>query len=533
MSQVTKNTAGSMEEKKGKQRNLVKDLGAALTVFFVALPLSIGVAVASGVDPAWGLFSAMVGGITAGIISGVPLQINGPSPGLIVICYEIVHMLGVEVLGFVVFLAGAVQMLAGKLRLAQVFRAISPSVILGMLTGIGLLIIFSQIHVMLDTKPAGTGIDNLLTIPGALWHMAQPGEKMSHKLAAMLGVLTIITLLLWQGVIRVSPQLKMLPATLFSVILVAFIANFFGLPVKFVDLPENIFNTLHWPEYTNWLGLLGRYDVLLSVLALVFISSAETLLVSMAITKMSKGARRPDYNKSLTSIGVGNLVSGILGVLPLSGIIVRSAVNVEAGATSKYSSLFLGMWLILFLLLLPLVFHLPQFLNWVPMSCLGAVLVYTGFKLIDISAIRELSSYGKSELVIFAVTVLAIVVKDLLFGIALGVVLAAIKILYIFTHLEIDVKEDYNNRVIHIDLIGSATFMRLPLLAETLEDLPEDAEVHIHVNKLDYIDHACLELMMNWEKEHVATQGKLIIDWEELFNTATSTTDQTPQKDKQ
>ncbi len=514
-----------------KKERFMKDLGASIAVFFVALPLSMGVAIASGVDPAWGLFSAIIGGITAGFISGVPLQINGPAAGLIVISYEIVHSLGLGGLGIVVFFTGLLQMLAGKLRFAQVFRAVSPSVILGMLTGIGLLIVFSQFHVMLDTKPTGNGLENLLTIPGALWNIAQSDAKMAHKLAAFLGLLTIITLLLWQGLIRSTPRLKIIPPTLFAVVLISLIANFFTFPVAFINLPENIFNTLQWPEYTNWVSLLGKQEVLLSIVALVFISSAETLLVSVAVTKMSTSTRRPDYNKSLISIGLGNLFCGIFGVLPLSGIIVRSSVNVESGAVSKYSSLFLGLWLIISLLLLPLLFNLPQFLNLIPMSCLGAILVYTGFKLIDVNAIKQLMSYGKSELAIFAVTVIAIIVEDLLFGIALGVGLAALKILYIFTHLEIDLKEDYNSKVIHIDLIGSATFMRLPVLADVLEDLPLDAEVHIHVNKLDYVDQACLELMMNWEKEHIATDGKLVIDWDELFITATSATGiETPKR---
>jgi MFS superfamily sulfate permease-like transporter len=219
---------------------------------------------------------------------------------------------------------------------------------------------------------------------------------------------------------------------------------------------------------------------------------------------------RTRYDKELAAQGLGNMVSGFLGALPMTGVIVRSATNVQAGARSAKSEMLHGVWLLMFVAVFPFV------LRWIPTASLAAILVYTGFKLVNLKVVRELRKYGKSEVLIYVATVVAIVAFDLLTGVIIGFALAILKLLATFSHLNVRVEDESRRERTTIYLQGAATFLRLPKLAAQLEAVPNGRELHIHFEHLEYIDHACLDLLMNWQKQHESTGGSLVIDWDGL-----------------
>lgn len=480
-----------------------QDLLASLVVFLVALPLCMGIAIASGAPPIYGLISGIIGGLVVGFVTGSPLQVSGPAAGLTVLVWDMIQSLGLESIGFIVLMAGIIQIAAGQMRMGQWFRAISPAVIQGMLSGIGVLIFASQFHVMLDSQPVGDGLENLLAIPGAVMRGLFPLEGTSHHLAAATGILTIVVIIVWQA-FR-PKKLGIIPAPLVAVVLATLSANLFALPIEYITVPSNILDSLTWPPAVlSKPELWSNLSVWGTVLAIALVASAESLLCATAVDQLHDGPRT-HYDKELRAQGIGNAVCGLLGVLPITGVIVRSSANVQAGGLTNRSAILHGLWLLLFVVALPFV------LSWIPISCLAALLVFTGYKLMNFQIIPKLAQHGKAEVGIFAFTVLTIVVADLLTGILVGVVLAMIKSLVSISQLDI-VREEHPDGRIELHLIGSAVFIRLPRLACALESLPSDRKVYIHLEQLHYIDHACLELLMTWEKQHQNQGGELLMD---------------------
>jgi len=223
-----------------------------------------------------------------------------------------------------------------------------------------------------------------------------------------------------------------------------------------------------------------------------------------------KSGPRTDYDRELWAQGVGNSVCGLLGALPMTGVIVRSAANVQAGGQTRLSAILHGVWLLVFVGLLGFV------LCSIPVACLAAVLVYTGYKLVNPKEIRELGKYGWEEVTIYLATLVGIVFTDLLTGVLIGVGLSAARLLYTFSHLQAKLNIDPHSNRTTLSLEGTATFLRLPRLAARLEEVPANAELHVDLEHLDYIDHACLDLLMSWAKQHESTGGTLVIDWDSL-----------------
>jgi MFS superfamily sulfate permease-like transporter len=623
-----------------------QDFLASIVVFLVALPLCMGIAIASGVPVASGLITGIVGGLVVGWIAGAPLQVSGPAAGLTVIVYELVLLHGLEVLGIAVLIAGGLQLIAGLLRYGQWFRAVSPAVIHGMLAGIGVLILSSQFHVMVDDAPKGNGIQNLVSIPEAILkglpmpelgtveerssrrdllqqfgalHEQQvqlrelaaeqipatsgdsdheaanhhtelsPLDKSrleplvvnqqrlfdqltilvarldtqgvsetvrdpaglssatqhsleqielalddlqqgnaegirssqaniqhsleavlnqlkNHDWAAKIGLLTILALLLWKAF--APQQLKLVPAPLVAVVFATIAAAFLQLPVLYVEVPDNLWTEIHFPSLTV-LQTVPLSVVIQAGVVLAIVASAETLLCATAVDQMQTDTRT-DYDRELAAQGIGNMICGLFGALPMTGVIVRSAANVEAGGKTRLSTILHGTWLLVFVSLLAFL------LRMIPTAALAAMLVYTGYKLINFKAIRELRKYGWGEVVIYAATLTTIVCTDLLTGVITGVVLSAAKLLHKFSQLKVklEVKLDDNRSV--LKLVGAATFIRLPRLADALERVPAGSELHVDFDRLTYIDHACLDLLTNWSKQHESKGGTLVIDWESL-----------------
>lgn len=512
--------------------DLKKDFLSSIVVFLVALPLCIGIAVAVGVSPGRALITGIIGGIVVGSLGGCPLQVSGPAAGLFVIVADALlkqknHYLAeinkdgseaeavaysLAALGMSVFLAGVIQFCAGRLRLGQWFRAVSPAVIEGMLGGIGILILASQFHVMCDTDAlyrghkAHGGLQYLAAIPATIQQCLAGGFESNQFRAALIGIVSVVTIVLWQTF--APSKLKLVPAALVAVVVAVIIAMATGWDVRKLQVSRDILAEMTLPS-NLWPQLLLNPGVLLSSGLIAIIASAETLLCATAVDQMQNGPRTR-YDQELCAHGIGNMLCGLVGALPMTGVIVRSSANVQAGATSRLSGILHGVWLLLF------VVALPFLLAYIPKAALGAILVFTGYKLVKFKTLTELWKVDRGEALIFLVTMAIIVVEDLLLGVLTGLALSAVKLLHRFSHLAPSLTIADNQKQATLQLEGAATFIRLPLLASFLDQVPQGAELHVDFTHLTYIDHACLELMTSWARRHASTGGKLVIDWESL-----------------
>ena len=615
--------------------NLSRDLLSSVVVFLVALPLCMGIAIASGVPIAAGLATGIIGGIVVGSLAGSPLQVSGPAAGLTVIVLGIVQQQGLESLGLVVLVAGGLQIAAGLTGIGQWFRAVSPAVVEGMLAGIGILIFAGQFHVMVDSTPHRHGWENIYELPAAVrkglpwpetttreqrvtqstwqrelgtlhadqvqlegkveraqaehsgpllqnpelfasllaeqrqltervqksWQdalqltdaqladrrrlplqaslqtaaeataaalqdletgniataretqsqatfalVAARNQTKDHATAAKLGLLTIAVMLLWQWLPWKS--LKLVPAPLVAVSLATVVAAIAASPVLYVEVPHQIISDLHIPSLAQVFGADWRV-ILQMGFVVALVASAETLLCASAVDQMHQGPRT-QYNRELTAQGIGNVLCGFVGALPMTGVIVRSAANVQSGATSRASAIMHGVWLLVFVALL------GGLLRMIPIASLAAMLVYTGVRLVNVKALRSFWKLDKFEAGIFVVTAAVVVIEDLLSGVVIGIVLAAIKLLWQFSYLKVDVASAEDGEPITVSLSGAATFLRLPQLAQALEQISPRDKVRLVTSELTYVDHACLELITHWQKRHLAAGGELELNVEEL-----------------
>ena len=482
-----------------------KDLLASAVVFLVALPLCMGIAIASGAPPAAGLVTGIIGGMIVGSISGAPFQVSGPAAGLAVIVFQLVNQHGIAALGPLVLIAGLIQMAAGALRLGRWFRAIAPPVVFGMLAGIGVLIFASQFHVMVDDKPKSGGITNLVSIPAAIAKGLLPVDQ--HSWAALVGIITISVILLWNA--YRPAKLRFIPGLLLGAIVASTVANVFRLPIHYVDLPGNLLGSLNLVDFGSLGGYFTNGKMLAEAFGLAMVASAETMLCAVAVDRMHNGPRAR-FDRELAAQGFGNVLCGTLGGLPMTGVIVRSAANIDAGAQSRWSAVLHGVWILAFAV------FLPGILRLIPASSLAAILVFTGLKLVNLDNIRDLRQYGRVPLAIYAATVGGIVVFDLLTGVLIGIGLSAAKMLHDATHLEIEVRPVPDTPRVDMTLTGSATFLSLPRLAETLDALPGSTQLHVHFDALHHIDHACLDALSTWEKQNQALGARLEVEWDEL-----------------
>ena len=480
------------------------DFLASTVVFLVALPLCIGIAVACGVPAERGLITGIIGGIAVGFVSGAPLLVSGPAASLIVPVVDLIQTHGLVALAPVVVLAGVWQAIAGILRLGQWFRAVAPAVIVGMLVGIGLLILASQLHVSLDAQPRASFIANLVYFPQTLFEQTDGKTRLAPLL---ISTATIGLIVVWD---KVKPNsLKLVPGQLVSLVLVTTVTILVGADVAFLDISPQFFAGLEPPKLVDFKLLLAPNVIGLSLM-FAFIASAATLLTANAIDQRQTRSKA-NYDKEMFAQGVGNILTGAVGGLPMTGVIVRSSVNVDAGAQTRRSTILHGIWILLF------VSAAPEILELIPRASLGAILVYTGYRLIDRRSLMALYNQGRSELAICLITLFGVVFIDLFIGIMAGLAAAIGKIVYTFAKLEIRSEFDTSGNSYELHLTGSATFLQLPRLARALESVPDDRELHVHIDELDHIDHACLELLSSWDTRR-ASAGKpgMVVEWDEL-----------------
>ncbi|GLS44092.1 SulP family inorganic anion transporter [Methylobacterium brachythecii] len=484
------------------KQNLGRNLPASFVVFLVALPLCMGISIASGVPPEKGLITGIVGGILVGLIAGAPLQVSGPAAGLAVIVFEFVRTHGFEALGPVLVLAGILQLVAGGLRIGNWFRAISPAVVHGMLAGIGVLIVLGQIHVLTDAVPLPSGLDNLMAIPVAVFEAFSGGNRLS---AVMVGLATIAAMLAWE---RFRPtRLKLLPGALIAVLAGTLLASLGGLDVKRIEVPEAILSTLALPSSEAW-GRLAEPAILVMALTIAAVASAESLLSAAAVDRMHDGPRTR-YDRELGAQGVGNLVCGLIGGLPMTGVIVRSSANVQAGAVSRASTVLHGIWILAFLVALPWV------LTMVPTAALAGILVVTGWRLVGPSHAFHLHRrYGWVTVGIWFVTLVTVVATDLLTGVLTGFGLSLLQSLPALRRGRLRIEEveaPKQEGVPELRLSGGATFLQLPGLTEALERTPEGGEVRLATRGLSAIDHTCLEVISDWANRRAASGTRIAV----------------------
>ncbi len=469
------------------------DLPASLVVFLVALPLCVGVAVASGVPAELGLVTGIVGGLVAGLLPGSSLQVSGPAAGLTVLVADAVQRFGVGALGLLVLGTGLLQLAMGALRLGRWFRAMSASVVHGMLAGIGLTLVFGQLYALADRRAPGTGPEKIAGLPGLLGDVLTAAANPS---AVALGLGTLLVLVAWKYLPERAA--RAVPAPLAAVGLAAAVTAAADLPVARVHV-AGLLDVVHLPGRDALTALAGPAGIG-TVVAFTLIASAETLFSAAAVDRMHHGPRT-DYDRELTAQGIGNTVCGLLGALPMTAVIVRSATNVQAGARTKASRVLHGGWLLVFTALL------PGALGLVPLTALAAVLVHAGAKLVPVRRIVALCRGHLGEAVVLVVTTVAIIATDLFEGVLIGVGLAVAKSAWQTSHLHIAVEEQEQpaGQPLHrVRLSGNATFLRLPRLLDTLERLPGDRPVELDWSGLRHLDHACTVALVSWADQHRA-----------------------------
>jgi MFS superfamily sulfate permease-like transporter len=479
---------------------LVRDFTASIVVFLVAMPLCMGIAVASGVPPEKGLITGIIGGLVVGFFAGSPLQVSGPAAGLAVIVFELVRQHGMVALGPILLMAGAIQVVAGAARLGGWFRAISPAVVHGMLAGIGVLICISQFHVLFDDSPKPSGVGNLLAIPVSLFRLLSDAHSTVSAFAV--GAVTIATMVSWE---RFRPaKLRLIPGALVGVTLGTLVAFFLRLDVVRVNVPESIFASLSLPVLADVTGLITPAFIATAV-AVAFIASAETLISAAAVDRMHDGPRT-DYDKELRAQGIGNFLCGAVGALPMTGVIVRSSANVQAGAVTRASTIMHGVWILAFVL------GLPWLLREIPMAALAGILVVTGWRLVSVEHARHLfHHYGALPAFIWVTTLIMVVATDLLTGVLTGFALSLIELVPHFRNLKLDVQVARDGDHVELKLRGGATFVSLPRLSKILDSLPNGGRIRLNVAGLAQVDHTCAEVLADWiqRKRRSGTQLEL------------------------
>ncbi len=480
---------------------LARDVSASFVVFLVAMPLCMGIAIASGVSPERGLLTGIIGGIVVGLLSGSPLQVSGPAAGLVVMVFAIVEDYGLGALGPILLLAGALQCLAGALRLGRWFRAISPAVVHGMLAGIGVLIVVGQLQVLVDSKPKASGLDNLLAAPGAILGLL-PLDGVGGEAALLVGLVTIGVMIGWEKLRPAS--LRLVPGALLGVGAGTAAAAALALPVLHVTVPDRLWDTITLPDGEAF-GQLLQPGVMLTALALAFVASAESLLSASAVDRMQDKVRT-NYDRELFAQGVGNGLSGLLGGIPMTGVIVRSSANVQAGATTRLSTILHGVIILVFVALLPGVLRL------VPTAALAGVLVVTGWRLIGVHHVLELRRhYGRMPVAIWLATFAGVVATDLLTGVLAGLALSVVESVRHLRRPGFRVRKVNTDAAIELRLAGTATFLRLPQLLSAVEAVPAGRDLRIRTRGLWHMDHTFASTLQQLAARGSKDGGRILV----------------------
>jgi carbonic anhydrase len=479
-------------------RNLRYDLPASLVVFLVALPLSLGIAIASGAPLVAGLIAAVVGGIVAGSLGGSALQVSGPAAGLTVVVAGLIEDFGWPMTCVITICAGALQILFGVIKIARAALAVAPVVVHAMLAGIGVTIVLQQVHVLMGGSSRSSAWENIKALPNGILH---------HELhEVIVGGLVIAILLLWP---RLPAKVRLIPGALVAIVVATALAEAAGLEgVDRIELSANFFHAINLPHLPPtapggepWLAEIG--ELVVGVITVALIASVESLLSAVAVDKLHKGPRA-NFDREMIGQGSANVVSGLLGGLPITGVIVRSSTNVAAGARSRMSAILHGVWVLLFASLF------TELVELIPKSALAGLLIVIGIQLVKLAHIKL--AWRTGNFAVYAITILSVVFLNLLEGVAIGLGVAILILLTRLVRAPIEAKPYGGDESKHwrVDIDGTLSFLLLPRLTKVLSEMPPGSDVRLTLNA-DYIDEAISEAISDWRNAHEATGGVVAI----------------------
>lgn len=477
--------------------DLKQNLPSGLVVFLVALPLCLGIAMASGAPPLSGVIAGIVGGLIIGTLSNSPISVSGPAAGLTAIVLAGITELGSFELFLVAgIISGIIQLILGFLRAGSISNYFPNNVIEGMLAGIGVIIILKQI-------PHAVGYDNDFEGNLTIFDGFNPSEyfqTLSDAIsmgAVLVTLVSLFILLLWEKV-NFLKKIKMLPGALVAVIVgIALNEIFKGTPLEIakehlVNLPvpqsaEDFKTLITFPDFSG----LTNPKVWILGATIAIVASIETLLCIEASDRMDVHKRITDTNLELKAQGIGNVVSAFIGGLPMTSVVVRSSANANAGATSKTSAIIHGVFMLICVLTIPFL------LNKIPLATLAAVLLLVGYKLASPSKLKHFWDKGKYQFLPFIATLVAVVALDLLKGVAIGIGFSILYLLqgnmkraYYFSREELEEADE-----IKIDLAEEVSFLNKAAIKKTLKNIEPNSKVIINATKTSYISDDILEMI--------------------------------------
>lgn len=494
------------------------DAVSGFLVFLIALPLCLGIAMASGFPPLAGVLTAIVGGLLVGLFAGSPLTIKGPAAGLIAIALGAVETLGQGDMtsGYrltlaVIVVAGMLQVLFGLLRAGELGAFFPASAVHGMLAAIGIIIISKQAHVLLGVKPiAKEPLELLAEIPHSI-------ANLNPKIA-LIGIISLLILIAMPMIKH--PAVKKIPAPLVVVLVAIPVGRLFNLdhahdyifngrsypisPIFLVNMPDNIISGITFPDFSEiFTGISWQYIVMFAL-----VGSLESLLTVEAIDHLDPYKRKSNANKDLLAVGAGNVVCGLIGGLPMIAEVVRSSANVSNGAKTRWANWFHGLFLLLFAALLPGLIH------QIPLAALAAMLVFTGYRLTAPAHFKHAWEIGKEQLLIFVVTIVATLATDLLWGVAAGIL---VKYLTLWLRgaspknmfkAQVGMEYPSDNEVI-VRIQGDALFSNYLLFKKKIDLIPAGKKIIIDFSQAPIIDHTFLERMHHLQHEYERNGGEI------------------------
>jgi MFS superfamily sulfate permease-like transporter len=489
----------------GLRAHWFTDATSGFLVFLIALPLCLGIAMASGFPPFAGLITAMVGGLLVSPIMGSRLSIKGPAAGLISIAAAAVLDLGngnvaqgYPLVLAVVVAVGLVQAVFGLLKLGKWGDLFPTSAVHGMLAAIGIIIISKQLPVLLGIKPVATKpLELLAEFPQWLDQLIPS--------VALIGGISLGVLILWNYLPKAFS--KKMPAALVVLLVSIGAAHFLKIEsTSRVALPDSFLGGFSFPDFSQIFSSKSLEYIVMFAL----VGSLESLLTVKAVDGLDPYHRKSDANKDLVAVGLGNSLSGLMGGLPMIAEVVRSSANVNNGAQTRWSNFFHGSFLLLFVALI------PNFLELIPLSALAALLLFTGFRLASPSLFALTAKIGWDQLLVFGTTVILTLVEDLLVGIFVG---TALELLLQLIHgvrwnelFTLHVEKDFFEDTIHVHISGNLGFGNLVKLNRLVHDLPSGRPISVHLDKSVFIDHTSMEYLHHLKHSIERNQGQLTFD---------------------
>ena len=489
-------------------KHLNKDIPSSIVVFFVALPLCLGIALASEAPLFSGIIAGFVGGIVVGLISKSPSGVSGPAAGLVVIVVSAINTLG----GFEAFLAavvlgGVIQLILGFLKAGVIGYYFPNSVIKGMLAGIGIIIFLKQIPVAFGY--VGESFENFEFIQSSGENTFSALTHIFDNISpAAIGItlISLLILIFWENYLTQKGKIfKILPASLF-VVLIGVLINLLipegsswalqeqqMVQVPVPDGLDSFIGQFMFPDFS----VLASIDVYIVAVTIAIVASLETLLCVEATDKLDPEKKNTPTNRELIAQGTGNIISGFIGGLPITQVIVRSSANIQSGNKTKMSAVFHGILLFISIILI------PDFLNQIPLSSLAAILLIVGYKLAKPSLFKKMIALGKKQYIPFLVTVLGLVFGDLLIGIGLGLAVGVIRVLIEsyrnshFLHLK---DEDGDKKHVKMNFAEEVTFFNKGAIMRELNQIPENSFLEIDVRNTKSLDYDVLEILDDYAK---------------------------------